>query len=72
MSRGICTSDPAVVASLTEACDEDGWRKPRDMRDEMIEQLRNELSVERLWAERGWTRVKLLETQLAAIREVIR
>lgn len=49
--------------------DEDGWRKPRDLRDEALEQLRNELADERAWAERAWARVKELERRLEVIRE---
>lgn len=45
-------------------------RSSLEMRDRESEALRAELEESRLWADRGWARVKLLEERLAAIVEI--
>lgn len=69
MSRNFCSSDPGEIAKLKEAHGVRPGSKPRDQRDEALEQLRNELADVRTWAARGWARVKELERRLEAIRE---
>jgi hypothetical protein len=55
-----------------ELVDPDGWqRPPRDLRDEALEDLRQQLSSSRLNEARAWARVKLLEARLDYIREAL-
>lgn len=57
---------PVVTEKESAVCDVDGWRKPRDMRDEALAALQKELTETRgersgMWSEcaclrRGWRR----------------
>ena len=51
--------------------DSDGWRKPVDMRDVALEEMRQELAAERAESARWRARVQLLETRLEAVREAL-
>lgn len=65
-------ADAVVLGGMrAEALDPDGWQKPRDLRDEALEDMRQQLAAARASESRAWERVKLLEARLDDIREAL-
>lgn len=59
------------MGRTVEKIDPDGWQRPRDLRDEALEDMRQQLAAARAEAERAWARCKLLESRLDLIREAL-
>jgi predicted DNA-binding transcriptional regulator YafY len=83
VTRSFTSSDPAEVTKfcarpfskppVTFTTDEvAAMRASLDMAQGALDDMRNELAVARAWGERGWARVKLLESKIDVVREVIR